>query len=360
MIPRRYDKTLSHWLRRRSIAAAVAGISLTLVACNSSPVHQPTIPLLPDSVAGQRSWTWTASCPFDAADGRKCADSAPRLGTAQLSGDEWNLGDSGPGQGSVGISLRKSGGLEIFGDLRSAPPCTKSTCVAPSASTWVRGYPSVLYGVNQCSATSPPRSAKLALPTRLSSINNLVGSTSYSSQPARVTFDLAYDIWLNRSGTTTPCPKDGTIEVMVWTDYDQRALLPQSLRIGTGSIPFAVDRVVKSGTSAWSIYAANVKKGGQTAPSGGTVWIVLQRPKTVAAGTISVDLSDALSTVGSLLERNYGWADFDKDYWLDTVSFGTEYGPSSGTVTAAGPSTFSLSLSAYCLDVHMPLSQAAC
>jgi hypothetical protein len=258
------------------------------------------------------------------------------------------------------MSLLNSGQLNISGDLHSSPPCTYSTCIAPSADTWVRGYPSVLYGINQCNAaTSPPRSASLALPMGVGSIGNLIGTTIYSSRPANATYDVAYDLWLNGSKSTT-CRTDGTVEVMVWTDYAQQALLPQSLQVGTGSIPFAVDGVVKPGTNAWSMYATDIERSGQTAPWGGTVWLILRRPNTVAAGTVSVDLSDALSTVSSLLHSVYGWADFDRQYWLDTVSFGMEYGPDSGASFASGPSSFSIRLSAYCLNVRMSLSRAAC
>ena len=346
--------------RGRFLAVAGASIAVTLSACSPSVTARPTVSLLPAPVTGQSSWEWTARCPYASVHDGGCARTAPNLGYAQLSGDEWNLGAGDPEQGSVAMSLGDSGGLDISGGFRSTPPCTQSTCIASSANTWVRGYPSILYGINQCNAdTSPPRSATLALPMSLSSIGNLTGTTSYSSRPAGATFDIAYDLWLNRSKATT-CRSDGTIEVMVWTDYARRALLPQSLQVGTGSIPFVVNGVVHPGTNAWSMYATNVEQGGQTVPWGGTVWLVLQRSDKVAAGTVSVDLSDALSTVGSLLRRDYGWADFDRNYWLDTVSFGMEYGPRSGSSFASGPTSFSLRLSAYCLDVRVSLSRAAC
>ncbi len=258
------------------------------------------------------------------------------------------------------MSLRQSGELDITGALRNSPPCTTSTCSAPSAKTWVRGYPSVLYGINQCYVpSSPPRSPKLALPMNLGSLDRLTGTTSYTSRLADVTYDVAYDLWLNSSKAET-CRTNGTMEVMVWTDYDAHAQLPKSLDVGTGSIPFAVNGTVQPGTDAWSIYAANVKRDGDTLPSGGTVWLVLHQSKSVASGTVSVDLSDALSTVGSLLQRNYGWSDFDTRYWLDTISFGVEYGPKNGAPTATGPSAFSLNLSRYCLNVKKSLAQAGC
>jgi hypothetical protein len=147
---------------------------------------------------------------------------------------------------------------------------------------------------------------------------------------------------------------------MVWTDYDARALLPQSMNVGTATVPFAVDGAASSGTNAWAIYASNIFRAGQTVPWGGTVWLVLDHSDAVRSGTVSVDLSAALAAVGDLLERNYGWTDFGTSYWLDTIPFGIEYGPESGTLTGAGPSYFSLGISAYCLSVAATVSGSAC
>ena len=193
----------------------------------------------------------------------------------------------------------------------------------------------VLYGIDQChTASSPPESHLLPLPMKVSAIpSDLIGTTTYSAHAALVTYDVAYDLWLNKSGTKKACRTNGTLEVMVWTDYDARALLPGSMEVGTASIPFAINGVVKSGKQAWAIYASNVYGNGQTAPWGGTVWLVLNQAETVSNGAVSVDLSSALSAVGTLLEHNYGWHDFRKTYWLDALPFGIEYGPENGSLT---------------------------
>lgn len=189
---------------------------------------------------------------------------------------------------------------------------------------------------------------------------DLIGTTTYSAHTPHVTYDIAYDMWLNRSDTKTPCKTDGTLEVMVWTDYNERALLPQSVKAGTGNVPFKVNGSIHSGYGAWSIYVSNVFQGGHTVPWGGTVWFILDQAHTVSKGTVSVDLSTVLSEVGALLQNNYGWTRFRSHYWLDTIPFGMEFGPESATPSGAGPSSFSLRLSSYCLGAGMTLSEASC
>ena len=260
------------------------------------------------------------------------------------------------------MSVNSSGVLDVKGNLSNAPPCTDPSCIAPQANTWVRGYPSVLYGIDQCHAdTSPPQSPELQLPMKVGSIpSDLIGSATYDSQASSVTYNVAYDLWLNPSNTKTPCQTDGTIEVMVWTDYDARSLLPDSLKVGTATVPFAVNGDADAGDHAWSVYVNNVYQGGHTAPWGGTVWLVLDPAHIVKDGTATVNLSAALGAVGTLLENNYGWSDFESSYWLDTIAFGTEFGPESGDPYGGGPTTFSLSLTSYCLEVGTTVSAARC
>jgi len=196
---------------------------------------------------------------------------------------------------------------------------------------------------------------------RVSAIpSDLIGTTAYSLQKPRVTYDIAYDLWLNGSNTKRPCRTDGTIEVMVWTDYDNQALLPRSMQVGTASIPFATNHVVKSGKQAWSIYASDVYGKGRTAPWGGAIWFVLDGADRLSSGSVSVDLSAVLSAVATLLQNNYGWRNFKRSYWLDTIPFGMEFGPQDGTVTGSGSSYFSLKLSSYCLEPGTALLHATC
>ncbi len=352
---------------RRSRALNALALSLlgpALFACGHAEAARPGVPLLPDAAAKGGAWHWTAACQFSPHNQNACAPSSPDLGSAQLSGDEWNLGAAAAAAaaGSVGMSLDSPGALTIKGDLSSAPPCTASTCLASSANTWVRGFPSVLYGINQCHAkTSPPQSPHLALPMKVSAIpSDLIGTTSYTSQTSHVTHDIAYDLWLNRSGTKRPCRTQGTVEIMVWTDYDERALLPESLKVGTATVPYSSHGVAQAGKQAWSLYVSNIYQGGKTVPWGGTVWFVLNQADVIDNGTVSVDLSTVLSQVGTLLQDNYGWSGFAKHYWLDTIPFGMEFGPESGTLTGSGPSYFSLKLSSYCLAVGTTISRATC
>jgi hypothetical protein len=232
--------------------------------------------------------------------------------------------------------------------------------VAPSAFTWVRGYPNVLYGINQCYAgTSPSTSPRLPLPMRLDAIPpQLIGVTAYSARTAQVTYDVAYDLWLHPSGTKRPCRTQGTLEILVWTDYDARALLPPSMQVGTATIPSAVDGVAHPGSQTWTIYASNIFGGGRTAPWGGTLWFVPAKADIVRHGRVSIELSAVLSAAKLLLHRNYGWPELGPRYWLDTASFGLEFGPPSGDPIDSGPSRFSMRISAYCLDVRTTLLDA--
>jgi hypothetical protein len=147
---------------------------------------------------------------------------------------------------------------------------------------------------------------------------------------------------------------------MVWTDYDPAALLPDSMKVGTATVPFSVNATTYAGDAAWSVYTSNVYQGGRTAPWGGTVWLVLDRGHAVHEGAVSTDLSSALAAVGSLLQDSYGWTDFNGRYWLDTIPFGVEFGPAGGDVYGAGPAHFSLSLTSYCLTPGTTVGKAPC
>ena len=172
---------------------------------------------------------------------------------------------------------------------------------------------------------------------RLDSIPaHLIGVTAYSAQTSQVTYDIAYDLWLHQTGTTQPCRSEGTLEIMVWTDYAARALLPASMQVGTATIPYAVGGVARPGSQTWSVYASNIDRDGRTAPWGGTLWFVPGPADVVGHGRVSVDLSAVFSAAGLLLHDNYGWADLARHYWLDTASFGVEFGPASGDPVDSG------------------------
>jgi Glycosyl hydrolase family 12 len=260
------------------------------------------------------------------------------------------------------MAVGTAGGLTINGNLGTAPPCTASTCLTRQGNTWVRGYPSVLYGIDECHAdSSPSPSPDLQLPARVDAIKpDLIGSATYNAQAAQSTYDVAYDLWLNPSGTKTPCQHDGTVEVMIWTDYDAQALLPEKLKVGTTTIPYSVDGALRPGDQTWSVYVNNIYGGGQTVPWGGTVWLVLNAADAPQHGKVNVDISAALADVGGLLQHNFGWAPFASTYWLDTIAFGMEYGPPDANPYGSGPTNFSLALSSYCLQSGTSISAAKC
>jgi Glycosyl hydrolase family 12 len=342
-------------------AGAVVAVTVLVGACGSSDPPRPDVSLLPTDGATSQVWHWTPRCTFAPAASEGCGTSGPMIGFGQLNGNAWNLG--GPANaGSLDMSVGAKGEVTIVGKFARTAPCTESACLAPKAFTWVRGYPNVLYGIDQCHAgTSPRPSPRLPLPMRLDSIQpHLIGVTDYSAQTPRVTYDVAYDLWLQPTGTRQPCTSQGTLEIMVWTDYNARALLPASLQVGTASIPLAVNGAARPSTRPWTIYASNIERNGRTAPWGGTLWFVPDQADLVHSGRVRVDLSAVLSTAGLLLHANYGWPDFKRRYWLDTASFGIEFGPPSGDPMDPGPSRFSARISAYCLDVGTTLPDAAC
>jgi len=189
---------------------------------------------------------------------------------------------------------------------------------------------------------------------------DLIGTTSYSLRKPRATYDIAYDLWLNKSATKKPCQTNGTVEVMVWFDYDRLALLPGSMEVAAASIPFAVNGIANNGKQAWGVFTSNLYAGGRTAPWGGTIWFVLNAADRVGSGSVRVDLSSVLSAAGTLLQNRYGWRNFKQSYWLDTIPFGMEYGPQDATLSGSGSSYFSLELSSYCLEAATTLLHATC
>ncbi len=356
---RRFGRT-----SRRRVGAAMLSLacaSAAVAACGKSTPTHGAVVLVPHASAKGQSWEWTAACQFAPTTAGGCAPSGPLLGTGQLAGDEWNLGAGS--SGSVRMSVDPSGELNVKGALASAPACTTAaTCLTREGNTWVRGYPSVLYGTDQCHAdTSPPPSADFRLPVRVDAIaGDLIGRAEYNAQGANVTYDVAYDMWLNASGTATPCRTNGTVEVMVWTDYAAQALLPEALKVGTTTIPYSIDGKFESGTQAWSVYVNNIFGSGQTVPWGGTVWLVLDAADITKQGAVNVDLSAALADVGSLLASKYGWAPFASTYWLDTIAFGMEFGPHDANPYGKGPAEFSMNLSKYCLQAAATVATATC
>jgi hypothetical protein len=343
----------------RPVAGAVLA-GLLLASCGGGP-RRAGVWLLPTSTGISRSWHWTARCPAGPAAAAGCQRAGPVLGFAQVNGDEWNLGGVATA-GSLDMSVDSRGALTIKGGFASTPPCTAQACLAPSAYTWVRGFPDVSYGVSQCHAdTSAPESPLLPLPMRVGAIvPRLIGVTAYSASTSGATYDIAYDLWLHQTGTKRPCLSDGTLEIMVWTDYDEKALLPSGMQVGTASVPFAVGGVAHPGTNGWSVYASNIYQRGSTAPWGGTLWFIADRADVVGRGRVSVDLSAVLAAAGQLLRDNYSWPDLSRHYWLDSAPFGVEFGPVSGDPVDSGPSRFSVRISAYCLDEQSTLADATC
>ncbi len=351
-----------HFRPRPRLLLVACAVACLLSACGQGQGGASGLNLLPVSTAKGHVWKWDALCPYSPRTAGACAGAGPDIGPVQLSGDEWNLGGGTATPGSLAMSVGATGALAVQGAFPTTPPCTDAKCIAPRAYTWVRGFPSVLYGFNQCHGSTSPRvSPLLPLPMRVSAIPaDLIGSTAYSLRKPRATYDIAYDLWLNKSATKEPCQTNGTVEVMVWFDYDRLALLPGSMEVAEATIPFAVNGITNSGKQAWGVFTSNLYRGGRTAPWGGTIWFIVNAADRVGSGSVRVDLSSVLSAAGTLLQNRYGWRNFRHSYWLDTIPFGMEYGPEDGTLSGSGSSYFSLKLSSYCLEAATTLSHTRC
>jgi len=181
-----------------------------------------------------------------------------------------------------------------------------------------------LYGLNQCSgatfATSIP-TLKLPRKHEFNSFRPDRARRAYSSWTPQVTYDIAYDMWLNTTDTKTPCQTDGTVEIMVWTDYDERALLPANEKVESANRPLQSERRPPLWKSGLVGLREQRLPRGHTEPWGGTVWVVLNRPDIVRRGSVSVNLSAVFSDVGSVLQKHYAWNNFRTTYWLDTIPF---------------------------------------
>ena len=78
---------------------------------SAAAATQPdTIRLLPVPSAGGRVWDWSAACPLGPRMGARCEGAGPVLGSAQLNGDEWNLGVTTPAEGDVRMSMTPRAG----------------------------------------------------------------------------------------------------------------------------------------------------------------------------------------------------------------------------------------------------------
>ena len=126
--------------------------------------------------------------------------------------------------GTVGMSI-SSGGTSWSGGISRTRLPARTPTASPRRRTPGARLPECAQRhqpVQRRYLTAP--SPTFPLPARVDAIApDLIGSTSYSADPADATYDIAYDLWLNDCSTRTPCRTSGTIEVMVWTAYDDRA-----------------------------------------------------------------------------------------------------------------------------------------
>ena len=147
----------------KTVLVTALCMAALLAACGPDSAAPVRVSLLPDSTAKGEAWEWTPGCQPGPHRPSGCDAAGRNLRSAQVDGDEWNLGTGAATVGSVDMAVSSAGAFGLKGDLRSAPPCTSSDCIATSANTWVRGYPSLLYGINQCHANSSPPQSKVRM-----------------------------------------------------------------------------------------------------------------------------------------------------------------------------------------------------
>jgi Glycosyl hydrolase family 12 len=237
------------------------------------------------------------------------------------------------------MTIDSKGRLVTSADLSSA--------TAQQGYTWVRGYPNVAYGVSpQAPAASPPPSSKLPLPLNLKQLPaDVLATATYDvTQASSVTWDLAYEIWLEPQKKVEQ-PTGKTLELMIWTDENESSLPPGYKE--TITMPYSVNGVRMSG--AWSVCISN---GSRASNSTTTIQLVLNTPKNNAQ--IGVDLNSAFSNMEQALTKEYPtrWSSFSS-YYLDSIFFGTEFGPLTNDANA-GPLTWTLSGYRLSTGSHLP------
>ena len=361
-------------LGMRHPGRAIASAALTIVVAVSAGLllpdptsavpatHTDSIRLLPVPSAGGRVWNWSAACPLGPRTGAHCQGAGPVLGRAQLNGDEWNLGVTKPAEGVVRMTMTPTGGLTVRGQLPVAPPCTAATCLAPSANTWVRAYTNVSYGKNPCrAATSPAGDPALRLPVKVSALpTDLVGTTSYvvAGVADHLRHRVRHVAQPFGHPAALPHPRDrrgdgvdrlrppGAPSLAPGRDHEH-PLRRGRRRPSTGPTP---GRPMSSTSTGPGGPHRTVPPSSSCSTPG----------DVVPAGTVSVDVTKALSEVGTLLERDYGWSDFASHYWLDTIPFGMEVGPVNAQPWGTGSTNFTLGLSSYCFGLNATVAHPKC
>ena len=231
------------------------------------------------------------------------------LGRAQLNGDEWNLGVTTPAEGDVRMSMTPTGGLTVRGELPVAPPCTAATCLAPSANTWV----------HECTPMSRTARTRAGPPPRRRATQPCVSrSRSARSRPT----------WSEPPRTPRRCRRPPTTSPTTCGSTPPARNPPAERKgrsrsccgpITTGRRSFPRPRwQPPASPMPWMALSVTARTPGRpmsstftgrecTSPYGGTVFLVLDAGDVVPAGTVSVDVTKALSAVGSLLAQDYGW-----------------------------------------------------
>ncbi len=307
--------------------AGVAASSQGLAAAATSGSGTSTISLYPQpNQAGP--WEWYRSCLFlpsvKIPPSGGCQSSDPVFGPIVLNGDLWNLSNSA--NGGVAMHDTSDGALAMYANFSKAGPA--------SPSTWVLGYPNISYGIApQSAADSPKPSASLPLPMKLSTVPNLLGTTNYQLSGTSATrFDFSYDMWLEPH-QAVDTPTTGTLEVMVWMDFANHALPPDYRE--TVSMDYAVNGAARSGR--WWVYLPLGK-------TSGTTTVVLALTKPMDRASFAVELTTAIQQAESALKKYdpTEWPSFS-NYYLDSISLGTEFGQKPGS-SGAGPFSWGLFL----------------
>jgi len=151
------------------------------------------------------------------ADGTLCAYATAPVagGTYIVQNDEWN-----------------SSATECVTPGSGAGFTVTSSQIANSTDGDPGGYPSIYMGCHYGNCTAGGLGSH---PLPLSDIKpGLVTSSWYTTQPpGDSAYDVAYDIWINKTPATSGAP-DGT-EVMVWLNHSD-AIQPAGSMVGTTSI----------------------------------------------------------------------------------------------------------------------------
>ncbi len=239
------------------------------------------------------------------------------LGLSVESTDLWGLKSA---SGSVALSST-SEGVEASVDLTNI-----------ERTGGVSGYPNVWFGWNAF-GNGELSSSDLPLPVIVSNAQNFWLMASYAvSPPLFAPYDFAYDVFFSQPsegkkhawGNSAPA---GDLEIMLWLDYGNG--IRDWMAGDWETVNLATIQNGRCSASSWQLHIEHPIVSGSTEAT--VVFFMLANPASKPGQPIGVNLSEAITVAQqALAKRDKSWAGLP-NYWLNSVSLGSEFNPSSGS-----------------------------